>query len=148
MKEERVNLSNVDVDKLVNATKQHFQELGLQIIHEDRFENYWSIKAHKGGKLATVTGSIRDVEILVTGANNNYELTLRTGAWGRDIAIPALLASMVSLGGAAAVAAAEVYRAHKFEKNFWDWLNKQVSQISNNATISQPKVISPDTSAK
>jgi len=95
-----------------------------------------------------VTGSIRDVEILVTGANNSHELTLRTGAWGRDIAIPTLLASMVSLGGAAAVAAAEVYRAHKFEKNFWDWLNKQVSQISNKATISQPKVISPDTSAK
>jgi hypothetical protein len=148
MKEERVSLSNVDVDNLVNVTKQHFQELGLQIIHEDKFENYWSIKAHKGGKLATVTGSIRDVEILVTGANNNHELTLRTGAWGRDIAIPALLASMVSLGGAAAVAAAEVYRAHKFEKNFWDWLNKQVSQINNNATISQPKFIPPDTSAK
>ena len=71
MKEERVSLSNVDVDNLVNATKQHFQELGLQIIHEDKFENYWSIKAHKGGKLATVTGSIRDVEVLVTGTNNN-----------------------------------------------------------------------------
>jgi hypothetical protein len=55
---------------------------------------------------------------------------------------------MVSFGGAAAVAAAEVYRAHKFEKNFWDWLNKQVFQINSKATISQPKVISPDTSAK
>ena len=148
MREERVNLSNVDVDNLVNATKQHFQELGLQIIHEDQFENYWSLKAHKGGKLATVTGSIRDVEVLVTGVNNNYELTLRTGAWGRDIAIPALLASTVSFGGAAAVAVAEIYRAHKFEKNFWEWLNKQVTQISSKAMISQPKVITPDSSTK
>jgi CHAD domain-containing protein len=148
MKEERVNLSNVDIENLVNSTKQHFQEIGLQIIHEDKFENYWSLKAHKGGKLATVTGSIRDVEVLVTGANNNYELTLRTGAWGRDIAIPALLASTVSLGGAAAIAVAEIYRAHKFEKNFWDWLNKQVSQLGKKATITQPKVVTPDTSAK
>jgi hypothetical protein len=148
MKEERVNLSNVDIDKLVNASKQHLQELGLKIIHEDKFENYWSVKAHKGGKLATITGSIRDVEILVTGANNNYELTFRTGAWGRDIAIPALLASTVSLGGAAAVAAAEVYRAHKFEKNFWEFLNKQVSQIGNNSTISQPQVVKPDAPEK
>ena len=148
MKEERVNLSNVDVDNLVKATKQHFEELGLQIIHEDKFENYWSVKAHKGGKLATVTGSIRDVEVLITGANNNYELTLRTGAWGRDIAIPALLASTVSLGGAAAVAIAEVYRAHKFEKNFWEWLNKQIIQLGNKATITQPKVVTPDASVK
>jgi hypothetical protein len=148
MKEERVNLSNVDVDKLVNATKQHFQELGLQIIHEDKLENYWSVKAHKGGKLATITGSIRDVEILVTGADNNCELRLRTGAWGRDIAIPALLASSVSFGGAAAVATAEIYRAHKFEKNFWDWLNKQVAQLGSKATISQPKVVTPDSTNK
>jgi len=84
MKEERVNLSNVDIDTPVNAAKQHLQEIGLQIIHEDKFENYVSIKAHKGGKLAAITGSIRDVEILITGTSNNYELTLRTGAWGRD----------------------------------------------------------------
>ncbi len=145
MKEERVNLSNVDVDALVEATRQHLQQLGLQIIHEDKFENYWSIKAHKGGKLAAVTGSIRDVEVLVTGASNNYEVTLRTGAWGRDIAIPTLLASAVSLAGAAAVAAAEVYRAHKFEKNFWDWLNQQVAQLGKGkATISQPTPLKPD----
>src|SRR5207249_6403865 len=143
MKEERVNLSNLDVDNLVTSTKQHLLELGLQIIHEDKQDNYWSVKAHKGGKLAIVTGSIRDVEILIVGSNNQYELTLRTGAWGRDIAVPALLASAVSLAGAVAVAAAETYRAHKFEKDFWDWLNKQVSVISNKATISQPKIVNP-----
>lgn len=143
MKEERVNLSNVDIEQLVSNTKQHFQELGLQIIHEDKFENYWSLKAHKGGKIAAVTGSIRDVEILITGSGNNYDLTLRTGAWGRDIAIPALLAGMVSLGGAAIVAGAEAYRAHKFEKNFWDWLNTQVSQLGKKATISKPEVLQP-----
>jgi len=143
VKEEQVNLTNVDADNLVTSIKQHLQELRLQIIHEDKHDNYWSIKAHRGGKLATVTGSIRDVEILIVGTNNQYELTLRTGAWGRDIAIPALLASAVSLGGAAVVAAAEAYRAHKFEKDFWDWLNKQVSVISNRATISQPKIVKP-----
>src|SRR5579872_582546 len=110
MKEEVVKLSNVEVDKLISDIKQHFVELGLQIIHEDNHDGYWSIKAHKGGSLSAVTGSIRDVEILMTGANNNYDLTLRTGAWGRDIAIPALLASAVSFGVGAAVAGAEAYR--------------------------------------
>ncbi|HJT10656.1 MAG TPA: zinc ribbon domain-containing protein [Candidatus Nitrosotalea sp.] len=142
MKEEVVKLSNIEVDKLISDIKQHFVELGLQIIHEDNHDGYWSIKAHKGGKLSAVTGSIRDVEILMTGSNNNYDLTLRTGAWGRDIAIPALLASAVSFGAGAAVAGAEAYRAYKFEKNFWVWLNQKISSL--NATISTPSPVSAE----
>ncbi len=102
------------------------------------------MKAYKGGKLSAVTGSIRDVEILITGSNNTYDLTLRTGAWGRDITIPALLASAVSFGAGAIVAGAEAYRAYKFEKNFWDWLNQTIKSL--NATMSQPPT-SPDARA-
>ncbi len=142
MKEERVNLTNIDADKLADSTKTHLQEMGLTILHEEKLEKYWSIKAHKGGKLAAVTGSIRDVEVLLVGEKDEYELTLRTGAWGRDIAIPALLASTVSLAGAAAIAAAEAYRAHKFEKDFWNWLNQQVSNFDQ-ASISQPSLVKP-----
>lgn len=141
MKEEYVKLSNVEVSKLISSIKGHLSELGLQIIHEDSHDGYWSIKAHKGGKVAAVTGSIRDVEILVTGSSNSYDLTLRTGAWGRDIAIPALLASAVSFGAGAAVAGAEAYRAHKFEKNFWEWLNQQIRSF--NATVTAPTVVLP-----
>ena len=137
MKEEYVKLSNVEVGKLVSGIKQHFTELGLQVIHEDSHDGYWSIRAHKGGKVSAITGSIRDVEIMITGQAPSYDLTLRTGAWGRDIAIPALLASAVSFGAGAAVAGAEAYRAHKFEKNFWEWLNQQVKSL--NATITEPK---------
>ncbi|MDE1829086.1 MAG: zinc ribbon domain-containing protein [Thaumarchaeota archaeon] len=140
MKEESVKLGNIEADKLISSIKQHFTELGLQVIHEDKSDGYWSIKAHKGGKISAVTGSIRDVEILITGSDKNYDLIFRTGAWGRDIAIPALLASAVSFGAGAVVAGAEAYRAHKFEKNFWDWLNQQIKSF--NATMSQPSQIS------
>lgn len=140
MKEEAVKLSNIEIPKLILNIKQHFTELGLQIIHEDSHEGYWSIKAHKGGTLSAVTGSIRDVEILITGSSNNYDLIFRTGAWGRDIAIPALLASAVSFGAGAIVAGAEVYRAHKFEKNFWEWINQTINSL--NATMSAPSSVS------
>ncbi|MGI0073511.1 MAG: zinc-ribbon domain-containing protein [Nitrosotalea sp.] len=136
MKEEVVHLNNIEVEKLISQIKEHFKELGLQIIHEDKHENYWSIKAHKGGTLSTITGSIRDVEIMITGSGDSYDLTLRTGAWGRDIAIPALLASSISFGAGAIVAGAEAYRAHKFEKNFWEWLNQCIGPF--NATMTQP----------
>ncbi len=140
MKEEVVKLSNVEVEKLITEIKRHFADLGLQIIHEENHDGYWNIKAHKGGKLSIITGSIRDVEILITGSNNNYDLNFRTGAWGRDIAIPALLASAVSIGAGAVVAGAEAYRAHKFEKNFWEWLNQKIQSL--NAAMSVPSQIS------
>lgn len=138
MKEEVVQLNDIEVSGLISAVKQHFTELGLQIIHEDNHEGYWSIKAHKGGKLSAITGSIRDVEIMITGSNSKYDLTFRTGAWGRDIAIPALLASTVSFGAGAIVAGAEVYRAHKFEKNFWDWLNQKITSFNGTMSKSIP----------
>lgn len=139
MKEESVQLSNVEASRLISDIKQHLTDLGLEIIHEDSHEGYWSIKAHKGGKLSVVTGSIRDVEILMTGSSNAYDLIFRTGAWGRDIAIPALLASAVSFGAGAVVAGAEAYRAHKFEKNFWEWLDQKIKSL--NAKMNEPSTV-------
>ncbi len=77
MKEERVNLNNVDADNLVNTTKQHFQEPHELFEDKDQFENYCT-KAAKAENLLG-TGSIRDVEVLVTSTNNSLELTRLTG---------------------------------------------------------------------
>lgn len=146
MREERVTLSKIDAERLVKAARDHLQELGLKIIDEDSFEGYNSIKAHKGGKVALVTGSVRDVELLITGTDKNYELTLRTGAWGRDIAIPALILGVFSFGAGVVAAGVEAYRAGKFEKDFWTWLNKEIVNLGKEATISTPQVVTPEPS--
>jgi hypothetical protein len=162
MREEQVTLSIIDAEKLMKSAKDYLEKLGLKIINEDVFEGYHSIKAHKGGKLALGTGSIRDVELLITGTDKNYELTLRTGAWGRDVVIPALIGSaIVGVGTAArtstavtagaavtagvAVAVVQAYRAGKFEKNFWTWLNKEIVELEKEATMSKPQVVVPKT---
>lgn len=146
MREERVTLSKIDAERLVKAARDHLQELGLKIIDEDVFEGYHSIKAHKGGKVALFTGSVRDVELLITGTDKNYELTLRTGAWGRDIAIPALILGVFSFGAGVVAAGVEAYRAGKFEKDFWTWLNKEIVNLGKEATISTPQVVTPEPS--
>lgn len=183
MREERVTLSNVDIERLIKAAKGHLQSLGLKIIDEDSFEGYHSIKAHKGGKLAVVVGNVRDVELLITGTEKNYELRLRTGAWGRDIVIPGILGGAIVRAGVAiapstaaktsaalisgataatgagiaagasvvgapvaagvVVALAEAYRAGKFEKNFWNWLNQEIVALGKETTMSKPKVVTP-----
>jgi hypothetical protein len=64
MKEEHVTLNNIEISQLYEAIKKYLQDPKLQIIHEDKFDNYWSIKAYKGGKINTLTGSVRDVEVM------------------------------------------------------------------------------------
>jgi hypothetical protein len=146
MREERVILSKIDLERLVTSTKNHLQELGLKIIHEDAFEGCYSIKAYKGGIPSLVTGSVRDVEILITGKDKDYELTLRTGAWGRDIAIPSLLIGGFSFGAGAVVAGVEVLRAVMFEKNFWAWLNKEIFNLGEESVMTTPQVVAPQDS--
>jgi hypothetical protein len=143
MHQEHVILTNIEIEQIYAAIKKYLQDLKLDIIHEDKLPNYWSIKAYKGGTLNTITGSVRDVEVMISGTQNNYELVLRTGAWGRDIFVPGAIAGIITGGiGAAAVAGAEVYRAYTFEKNFWNWLNSLINQIGKgNASVSEPRVI-------
>jgi hypothetical protein len=146
MREERVTLSKIDVERLVKSIKDHLENMGLKIIHEEILEGYHSIKAYKGGIPSLVTGSVRDVEILITGKDKDYELTLRTGAWGRDIAIPSLLISGLSFGAGAVVAGVEVLRAVMFEKNFWTWLNNEILNLGKESVMSTPVVISSQVS--
>ena len=85
MRQEHVSLQNVQVSQLYDLIKKYLQDLKLEIIHEEKYENYWSIKAHKGGKGSVIIGNVREVEVMIGGADSNYDLILRTGAWGRDI---------------------------------------------------------------
>jgi hypothetical protein len=144
MREEHVTLNNIEVSDLYEAIKTHLhQDLRLDIIHEDKFDNYWSIKAHRGGKVNTITGSVRDIEVIISGKENNYDLILRTGAWGRDIFIPGAIAGIAAGGLAAGVVAGlEVFRAYSFESEFWKWLDQIVQEIGKGkASVSKPRDI-------
>ena len=53
------------------------------------------LKAHKGGKASVIVGNIREVEVMITGTKGAvpyYDVILRTGAWGKDIIVPAVIA--------------------------------------------------------
>lgn len=67
---------------------------------------------------------------MINGNGNNYDLVLRTGAWGRDIFVPGAIAGVITGGlGAGVVAGLEIFRAYSFEKSFWEWLTGKVTEI-------------------
>lgn len=143
MRQEHVTLQNVDISRLYDEIKKYMQGLKLDIIHEDKLENFWNIKAHKGTKGSVIIGNVRDVEVMISGKEGNYDLVLRTGAWGKDIVVPAVIAGVLTAGtGAVIIGAASAYRAHAFEKNFWNFIKKALSEIGDaSAYVSEPVII-------
>ena len=143
MRQEHVTLQNVDISRLYEEIKKYMQGLKLDIIHEDKLENFWDIKAHKGSKGSVIIGNVRDVEVMISGKEGNYDLVLRTGAWGKDIVVPAVIAGVLTAGtGAVIIGAASAYRAHAFEKNFWNFIKKALSEIGDaSAYVSEPVTI-------
>jgi hypothetical protein len=145
MRQEHVTLHDVEASQLYDQIRQYLKDQKLDIIHEEKEDNYWSLKAHKGTKGSVVIGNVRDVEVMIGGTERNYDLILRTGAWGRDIVVPAAIAGALTAGLAAIPAAAvAAYRAHAFEKNFWNYIQKTLAEIGKGkATMSEPVTVTP-----
>lgn len=145
MRQEHVILHDVEVSQLYDQIRQYLKDQKLDIIHEEKQDNYWDLKAHKGTAGSVVIGNVRDVEVMISGTERNYEVILRTGAWGRDIIVPAAIAGALTAGLAAIPAAAVAgYRAHAFEKNFWNYIQKSIAEIGKGkATMSEPVTVSP-----
>ena len=143
MRQEHVTLQNVDVSRLYDEIKKYMHGLKLDIIHEDKLENFWNIKAHKGTKGSVIIGNVRDVEVMISGKEGNYDLVLRTGAWGKDIVVPAVIAGVLTAGtGAVIVGGVSAYRAHAFERNFRNFIKKALSEIGNkDAAMTEPVTV-------
>jgi hypothetical protein len=145
MRQEHVTLHNVEVSQVYDQIRKYLKDQKLDIIYEEKEDNYWDLKAHKGTKGSVVIGNVRDVEVMISGTEGNYDLILRTGAWGRDIIVPAAIAGALTAGLAAIPAAAvSGYRAHTFEKNFWNFIQKTLTDTGKgNAAMSEPVTVTP-----
>jgi hypothetical protein len=96
MRQEHVTLHNVEVSQVYDQIRKYLKDQKLDIIYEEKEDNYWDLKAHKGTKGSVVIGNVRDVEVMISGTEGNYDLILRTGAWGRDIIVPAAIAGALT----------------------------------------------------
>jgi hypothetical protein len=122
--------------------------LKLDMIHEENDEDYWDIKAHKGGKgsVIVIVGNVKGVKIIISGARSAvpcYDSILRTSACGKDIVVPTGMAAAATAGIAAVpVTAVEACMAHSFEKKFWEFIGTAISDIGKrDAKISSPVAI-------
>lgn len=145
MRQEHVTLQGVEISQLYDQIRNYLKDKKLDIIHEEKEDNFWDLKAHKGTKGSVIIGNVRDVEVMISGGEGNYDLILRTGAWGKDIVVPAVIAGVLTAGvGAVVAGGASAYRAHAFEKHFWDFVQKTLAKIGKGkSTMSEPVTVTP-----
>jgi len=145
MRQEHVTLHDVEMSQLYDQIRAYLKDQKLDIIHEEKEDNYWDLKAHKGTKGSVIIGNVRDVEVMISGTEGNYDLILRTGAWGKDIIVPAAIAGALTAGVGAVVAGGiSAHRAHVFEKNFWNFIQKTLASIGKgNPSMSEPVQVTP-----
>jgi hypothetical protein len=145
MRQEHVILQGVEISQLYDQIRNYMKDKKLDIIHEEKEDNFWDLKAHKGTRGSVIIGNVRDVEVMISGSEGNYDLILRTGAWGKDIVVPAVIAGVLTAGvGAVVAGGASAYRAHAFEKHFWDFVQKTLAEIGKGkSTMSEPVTVTP-----
>ena len=145
MRQEHVTLQGVEISQLYDQIRNYLKDKKLDIIHEEKEDNFWDLKAHKGTRGSVIIGNVRDVEVMIYGREGNYDLILRTGAWGKDIVVPAVIAGVLTAGvGAVVAGGASAYRAHAFEKHFWDFVQKTLAEIGKGkSAMSEPVTVTP-----
>jgi hypothetical protein len=145
MRQEHVILQGVEISQLYDQIRNYMKDKKLDIIHEEKEDNFWDLKAHKGTRGSVIIGNVRDVEVMISGGEGNYDLILRTGAWGKDIVVPAVIAGVLTAGvGAVVAGGASAYRAHAFEKHFWEFVQKTLAEIGKGkSTMSEPVTVTP-----
>jgi hypothetical protein len=145
MRQEHVTLQGVEVSQLYDQIRNYLKDKKLDVISEEKEDNFWDLKAHKGTRGSVIIGNVRDVEVMISGSEGNYDLILRTGAWGKDILVPAVIAGVLTAGvGAVVAGGASAYRAHAFERNFWNFVQKTLADIGKGkSTMSEPVTVTP-----
>jgi hypothetical protein len=145
MRQEHVTLQGVEVSQLYDQIRNYLKDKKLDVISEEKEDNFWDLKAHKGTRGSVIIGNVRDVEVMISGREGNYDLILRTGAWGKDIVVPAVIAGVLTAGvGAVVAGGASAYRAHAFERDFWNFVQKTLADIGKGkSTMSEPVTVTP-----
>jgi hypothetical protein len=133
-KTERFTGLNTDLERLATRLETYLQENDFEVaFSKDPTEpaSWFFIQARKTGALRTVAGARRSTDIAIKGEPKNFEVTIGTGEWGKNLITSAPLFIVPVVGIAATVA--KLYTAKKFEDNLWRFIRDQARFLKDSA---------------
>jgi len=100
---------------LFSAVKKLLEDRGFIIEGETVREGFWDIRAARKDIDKIVAGRVRDADVVISGTKGKFEIQLKVGIWGRDLAVP-VIEGVATIG---ASTAANLHEEHMTENEIW-----------------------------
>ncbi len=131
-KTERFTGLNVDLERLATRVQLYLQDNGFEVAYsKDPTEpaSWFFIQARKVSALRTVAGARRSTDITIKGKPDNFEVTIGTGEWGKNMlsSVPLFVVPIVGI----TATLVKVYKGKSFESNLWKYIKDQIRFLSN-----------------
>ncbi len=142
-KTHRFNGYHLDIERLATRIKTYLTENSFEVAFskDQTLPVAWCfLQARKLGALRTAAGARRSTDISIRGSPDNFEVTVGTGEWGKNLITSAPLFVVPVIGIAATLT--KIYTAKKFEDNLWKYIKEQASFLRDSA-ISNKKTTKP-----
>ena len=133
-KTESIRGLNTDLERLANRIEVYLQENKFEVAYsKDPTEpaSWFFIQARKAGALRTAAGARRSTDITIKGSPDNFQVTVGTGEWGKNLvtSVPLFIVPIVGIGATLV----KLYTAKKFEDNLWRFIMDQAKFLSDSA---------------
>lgn len=92
--------------------------------------NWFQIQSMKTGVGRTVVGARRCLDTVIRGSPDDFEVTIGTSDWGKNIAA-SLITGTLTLGIGFLWAGASAVTYKIFEDKLWSYINDQVQRLAN-----------------
>ncbi len=129
---------NIDLERLATRIENYLTENKFQVGFSRDVSgdlHTYLIQARKAGFLRTASGSRRSTDITLKGSTNNFEASVGTGEWGKNLVTSAPLFVVPIVGIAATIT--KLYTAKKFEDNLWSYIKDQAKDLQDTKLQSQ-----------
>jgi len=116
---------NVDLKQLTEKIKKFFYANKFSEVQnfDDPNGTYIKIQARKTGVFRTLTSQRKAIQIIIRGESNNFQVSVSSGEWGKNITAGVLLNPAVSLVGLGLNAS--------FNNKVWNFINDAVESLEN-----------------
>lgn len=133
-KTERFHKYSVDIERLATRIETYLTENGFEVafsIDKEKPVSWCFIQARKLGMLRTAAGARRSTDISIRGSPDNFEVTIGTGEWGKNLimSVPLMVFPVVAI----TATLAKVYTGKKFESNIWKYIKEQANFLRDSA---------------
>lgn len=124
---------NIDLAKLADSVETFSRTNGFETLtyHDENNPPSWfEIQSLKTGVGRTIVGARRCLDIVIKGRSDDFDLSIGTADWGKNIAASLITGTLtLGLGFVWAGASAVTYKV--FEENLWHYINSQIDFLTS-----------------